>query len=81
MAPTPQSWTAAGRYWSLPPIFDQSSFSNSPSSQPRASSSASTCTTSQLALPPSTLARSTPTPPSHDSAVILMPVADRKGSK
>src|SRR5688500_3875480 len=74
MAPTPHSGTAAGMNLSLPPSADQSSCSNSPSSQPSSSSSASTCTTSRLELPPSTLARSTPTPPFQLSSTSLIPV-------
>src|SRR4051794_22502005 len=75
MAPTPQSFTASGRYLSLPPSLLQSSFSYSPSSQPSRSSSDSTCTTSQLLLPPWILARRVPTPPSQLSSAILVPLA------
>src|SRR3954464_14623029 len=81
MAPTPHSWTAAGMNLSLPPRADQSICSNNPSSQPSASSSASTCTTSQLELPPSTLARSAPTPPFQLSSTTLVPVFLENGSK
>src|SRR6185312_3398206 len=72
--PMPQSVTAAGRKSALLPILLQSSFSNRPSSQPRATSGDSTSTASQVTFLLSTITLILACSPLYSTATTLAPV-------